>query len=67
MRGAPRRITVKEYHRLGEIGVLGEMMELIDGRIVFGRCLWVWSDEQVAAARADGIELVDDDVGPPSP
>lgn len=66
-RGATRAITVEEYHRLGEIGVLGEKVELIDGRIVFGRCPWVWSDEQLAVARAAGIELVDDDIGPASP
>jgi hypothetical protein len=52
-----RRVMVDEYERLGEVGVLGEKVELIEGRIVFGPYPFVFSAEAVAAARAAGVEL----------
>jgi hypothetical protein len=54
-----RRMTVEEYRRLSEIGVLGEKVELIEGRIVFGRFPFVFSAEAVAAARGAGVELAE--------
>jgi hypothetical protein len=52
-----RRLTADEYSRLGEIDVLGEKVELIDGRIIFGRYPFVFSAAAVAAAREAGVEL----------
>jgi hypothetical protein len=52
-----RRMTVEEYQRLEEIGVLGEQVELIEGQILFGRYPFMFSGEAVAAAREAGIEL----------
>lgn len=56
-----RRMTVEEYHRLGELGVLGDKIELIDGQVICGDYPFVFSAEAVAAARAAGIELADAD------
>ncbi len=55
-----RRMTVEEYRRLGEIGVLGDKIELIDGQIYCGDYPFIFSAEAVAAARAAGIELAGD-------
>jgi hypothetical protein len=52
-----RQLTIAEYHRLGEIGVLGERIELIDGIICCGDYPFVFSPDAVAAAREAGIEL----------
>jgi hypothetical protein len=52
-----RAVTAAEYDRLVELGVLGGQVELIGGRIVFGRFPFVFSGEAIAAARAAGIEL----------
>lgn len=54
-----RRMTVDEYQRLGEIGVLGDKIELIDGQIYCGDYPFMFSAEAVAAAREAGIELAD--------
>ena len=45
-----RQITVEEYWRLGELGVLGEKIELLDGWIVYGAYPVAFSDEAIAAA-----------------
>jgi hypothetical protein len=50
-------VTEEEFDRLVAIGVLGERVELIDGRITFGRYPLMFSAEAVAAARAAGVEL----------
>ena len=42
-----RRMTVEEYQRLEEIGVLGEQVELIEGQILFGRYPFMFSGEAV--------------------
>jgi hypothetical protein len=55
--GQARPITAEEYSRLGEIGVIGEKVELIDGQILFGRYPLAFSAEQLAAAREAGIDL----------
>jgi hypothetical protein len=52
-------LTVQEYQRLGEIGVLGDKIELIDGTVRCGDYPFMFSAEAVAAARAAGIELAD--------
>jgi hypothetical protein len=52
-----RLISAEQYERLAQIGVLGEQVELIEGRIVCGRYPFALSDEAIAAARAHGIEL----------
>ena len=54
-----RPLTVEEYERLVELGVLGEQVELVAGRITFGRYPFAFSDAAVAAARAAGIELTE--------
>jgi hypothetical protein len=54
-----RPITAREYTRLGEIGVLGERVELIRGWIVHGRYPYEFADEAISAARAAGIELTE--------
>lgn len=59
-----RSLTAAEYDRLIELGVLGEQVELIDGRIVSGRFPFVFSGEAIAAARAAGIELDPPEQGP---
>jgi hypothetical protein len=41
-----RQITAEEYWRLGEIGVLGEKVELIEGRIMFGNYPFAFSEER---------------------
>jgi hypothetical protein len=54
-----RQLSVEEYQRLGEIGVLGEKIALIDGRIYCGDYPFMFSAQAVAPARAAGIELAD--------
>jgi hypothetical protein len=54
-----RVISPEEYERLGEIGVLGEQVELIECWIRFGRYPFALSHEAIAAARAAGIELAE--------
>jgi hypothetical protein len=58
------RITVDEYMRLGEAGIVGHKVELIDGRIVFGRFELAFSPAQRAAAAELGIELPENEPAP---
>jgi hypothetical protein len=64
-----RPITAEQYRRLGEIGALGEGIELIDGYVVSGRFPFAFSAEAIAAARAAGIDLTTPEPpeGPPTP
>jgi hypothetical protein len=50
-------MTVDTYFRLVEAGILGEKVELIEGRIMFGDFELAFSPAQRAAAAAIGIEL----------
>jgi hypothetical protein len=52
----PRRLTIDEYHRLVEAGIVGPV-ELLDGRLVVGAFDLVFSDAQIAAARKVGVDL----------
>jgi len=63
-----RPVTAEQYRRLGEIGALGEGIELIDGYIVSGRFPFAFSGEAIAAARATGINLTSPEFfdGPPT-
>jgi hypothetical protein len=56
-----KRMTVDEYFRLGDAGIIGDKIELIDGRIVFGRFELAFSPAQRAAAEEIGIELPDNE------
>lgn len=48
-------MTVEDYHRLAELGILGKI-ELLEGRVLLnGRYELVFSPEQVADARRAGI------------
>jgi hypothetical protein len=62
----PRPMTADEYERLWQVGVLGEKVELIAGRIAFGRYPFVLSAEAVADARDAGIELAPPAEAPPT-
>jgi hypothetical protein len=48
-----RLLSADEYDRLVELGVLGEQVELVDGRLVFGRFPFVFSrgDRRRASCR----------------
>jgi hypothetical protein len=50
-------ITAEQYRRLGEIGVLGEKVELFDGWITYGRFAFAVAPEAIVAAQVAGIEL----------
>ena len=51
------RLSVEQYHRLHEIGVLGDKVELIDGELVYGSYGMGFNAAQIAAAAAEGIDL----------
>jgi hypothetical protein len=50
-------LTVDTYFRLVEAGIVGEKVELIEGRLVFGDFELAFSPAQRAAAKKIGIEL----------
>ena len=51
-----RRLTLDDYHRLVEAGILGRL-ELLDGRVVIGAFELAFSDAQIAAALDVGVDL----------
>jgi hypothetical protein len=51
-----RRLTVDEFHRLVEAGIVGPV-KLFDGRIVIGTFDLAFSDAQIAAALRVGVDL----------
>lgn len=62
---ASKPVSTDDYHRLIETGILGEKVELIDGRVMFGEWELAWSPAQRAAAAMLGIRLPDNQ-RPPS-
>lgn len=57
-------LTVEDYFKLQEVGVLGEKVELIEGRIVMGPWQLAFSPAQRAYAAELGITLPDDEQPP---
>jgi hypothetical protein len=57
-------IDVDTYFRLVEAGIVGEKIELIEGRLVFGDFELAFSPAQRAAAAALGIELPENQQAP---
>ncbi len=58
------RMTADEYRRLSDAGILDEKVELIDGRMMFGRWELAWSPAQRAAAAELGIVLPNNEPAP---
>jgi len=59
-----RPITVDTYVRLVDAGIIGEKIELIAGRLVFGDFELAFSPAQRAAAAELGIELPENEQAP---
>ena len=57
-------LNVETYFRLVEAGIIGEKIELIDGRLVFGDFELAFSAAQRAAAAELGIELPENQQAP---
>jgi hypothetical protein len=59
-----RLINVDTYVRLVDAGIIGEKIELIEGRLVFGDFELAFSPAQRAAAAEHGIELPENQQAP---
>jgi hypothetical protein len=57
-------INVDTYFRLVEAGIVGEKIELIEGRLVFGDFELAFSPAQRAAAAELGIDLPENQQAP---
>ncbi len=57
-------IDVETYFRLVEAGIIGEKIELIEGRLVFGDFELAFSPAQRAAADELGIALPENQQAP---
>ena len=57
-------IDVETYYRLADAGIVGDKVELIEGRLVFGDFELAFSPAQRQAAAQLGIELPENQQAP---